>query len=144
MRRADLKKRRYGRIGRYEYPPPKKTVIELPIILHIKQVYKLLYQIGTKLPKHDKLGLHHELEILTVEILEIGLEAVLRPRSEKHAVLYSLRRKIEALKHLVRIEQELSILSEKQYLALASLLTDISMMATGWQKSLTQNPPTKA
>ena len=81
---------------------------------------------------------------MTVEILEIGLEAVLRPRTEKHAVLYILRRKIEALKHLVRIEQELSMLSEKQYLALASLLTDTSMMATGWQKSLTQNPPAKA
>jgi hypothetical protein len=101
----------------------------------------MLYQIGTTLPKQHKLGIHQQIETLTIEILEITIEAALRPQQEKHSVLYVARRKIESLKHVIRIERELSIISEKQYLRLASLLVDISMQATGWQKALTQNPP---
>ncbi len=97
------------------------------------------------MPKREKLGIHHNIEQLSLGLLEISIETVLLPRSEKHAPLYIIRRKVETLKHLVRIEQELHIISEKQYAVLANLLTDISMMATGWQKSTaqntTQNPP---
>ena len=132
-----------NKINCYDYPPPQKTTIDLPIILHIKQVYKILHHIETTLPKQHKLGIHHAIECMTIEILEISIETVLRPRTEKHAVLYIVRRKVEALKHLVRTERELSIISEKQYIRLASLLMDISMMATGWQKSVLQNPTQK-
>lgn len=113
----------------------------MPIILHIKQIYKILYQIGEKLPKQHKLGIHRQIEGLAIEILEIAIETALRPQPEKHSILYIVRRKIESLKHLVRIERELSIITEKQYIRLASLLVDISMQATGWQKTLMQNPP---
>ena len=113
--------------------------------MHIKQVYKLLHTVGNKLPKREKLGIHQSIEKISLELLELSIEAVLLPRLEKHTLLYRIRRKVETLKHLVRIEQELHIISEKQYAVLADLLTDISMMATGWQKSTaqntTQNPP---
>ena len=42
------------------------------------------------------------------------------------------------LKHLIRLEHELKIIPEKTYLAISHLSEDISMMANGWLKSITQ------
>ena len=122
-------------------PPRTNTTIELPIIVHIKRLYKILYQIGNKIPKRDKLGIHQSIENKCLFILSVCIDAALRPKNEKVVLLSQARRDIETLKHLVRMEHELGIIKEKTYLNISSLLQDISMMATGWQKSLqTQKP----
>ncbi len=87
------------------------------------------------MPKRDKLGIHREIEEKCLQILSKAIDAALSPKGEKVELLAELRRDIETLKHLVRLEQELGIIQEKTYIAMSQLLVDISMMATGWQKS---------
>jgi len=92
------------------------------------------------MPKRDKLGLHKTIEEKCIIILSSSIESALSSRNSKAESLGKLRKDIETLKHLVRMEYELNIIKEKTYLFLAHILQDISMMATGWHKSVqTQN-----
>lgn len=96
---------------------------------------------GTKMPKHYKLGIHRLIEEKCLAILSLTIDASLRSKQEKIPYLMTSRREIEILKHLIRMEYEIGIINEKSYILIASLLQNISMMATGWQKSLqTQKP----
>lgn len=93
------------------------------------------------MPKRDKLGIHRVIEEKSLKILSQSIDTALRIKVEKIQLLFELRREIETLKHLIRLENELGIIQEKTYLNISKILVDISMMATGWQKSLqTQNP----
>ena len=93
------------------------------------------------MPKRDKLGIHKTIEERCIVILASSIESALSSRNSKAELLGKLRKDIETLKHLVRMEYELNIIKEKTYLSLAHILQDISMMATGWYKSVqTQNP----
>lgn len=93
------------------------------------------------MPKQNKLGIHKEVEKLSLIILTLLIDSALQSRQNKLEVLSKARRNIEVLKHLIRIEYELNIIKEKQYIILAQMLENISMMATGWIKSLgTQKP----
>ena len=93
------------------------------------------------MPKRDKLGIHKIIEEKCIIILSNAIDSALSSKDTKILLLRKLRRDIETLKHLIRMEYELNIIKEKTYLSLAHMLQDISMMATGWYKSVqTQNP----
>lgn len=91
--------------------------------------------------KRDKLGIHKVIEDKCLIILSDSILSALSSRNDKSFLLLKLRKEIEALKHLIRLEYELNIIKEKTYIYISQLLQNISMMATGWYKSLqTQNP----
>ena len=93
------------------------------------------------MPKQNKLGIHKTIEEYILRILTLLIDSALRSRQDKIQTLNQARRDIEVLKHLIRLEYELNIIKEKQYIILAQMLENISMMTTGWIKSLgTQKP----
>lgn len=69
------------------------------------------------------------------------IKASLAPKTEKSELLKEVRTNLEVLKHLVRTEYELKIITEKQYISAESQLIETSKMTNGWIKYLTQNPP---
>jgi len=92
------------------------------------------------MPKRDKLGIHKVIEDKCIIILSNSIVSALSPKNEKNLLLLKLRKEIETLKHLVRVEYELNIIKEKTYIHISQILQNISMMATGWHKSVqTQN-----
>ncbi|MBU0611991.1 four helix bundle protein [Patescibacteria group bacterium] len=117
-------------------PRSSNSTIELPVILHIKRLYKIIYQLGEKMPKQNKLGIHKVVEKYSLHILTLLIDSALRNRQSKQETLSQARRDIEILKHLIRLEYELGIIKEKSYINLSSMLENISMMTTGWIKSL--------
>lgn len=120
-------------------PPPQKKTISLPIVIHVKQLYLHVYNTGTTLSKRNKFGIHSQIERITLECLMLAIDALLRPSHEKIPLVQTIRRNTEVLKHLVRTEQEIGAIKESTYLHQIKILENISMMATGWHKSLTQN-----
>ncbi len=98
-----------------------------------------MHILGNKLSKRDKLGIHKEIESIALEALKDSISAALIPRGEKSIILQKIRRDIETAKHLIRLECEVKIISEKEYIYISRSLEDISMMANGWLKSTTQN-----
>jgi hypothetical protein len=47
----------------------------------------------------------------------------------------------EKIKHLVRMEYEMQIISEKSYITIAELLVEISKMINGWISYIQTKPP---
>lgn len=119
-------------------PVPKK---DIPILLHIKQVYAALYQIGNKLPKRDKLGIHAEIERIVIELLSHAIRASFAPKPKKIEPLENVRILIETTKHLVRTEYELKIIDQKTYIRIEYMLVDASKMTNGWLKFLAPKNP---
>ena len=118
-------------------PPPLLTAL----VLHIAKVYKLLYVLGNKLSKRDKLGIHRTIEKTTLRILSQTLHATFAHGIQKIAALETLRIDIEALKLLIRTEHELRIISEKTYFILSHHCIEASKMTNGWLKSLKNKTP---
>jgi len=97
-----------------------------------------LYCIAEKLSKRDKLGIHSQIEKQSVLCLSLAIESAFKPKHLKQSTLENLRVQIEILKHLIRTEHELSIISEKTYIRLSEQLVEISKMTTGWLIYATQ------
>ena len=93
------------------------------------------------MPKQNKLGIHKTLEEYSLRVLTLLIDSALRTRQDKLATLAQARRDIEVLKHLIRLEYELGIIKEKSYIHMAQMLENISMMTTGWIKSLATQKP---
>jgi len=104
-------------------------------------LHKDLYSSAEKIPKRDKLGIHAQIEKQSLVCLVLAIEAAFRSKQEKRAVLEELRLQVEVLKHLIRTEHELSVISEKIYLRLSGQLVEISKMTNGWLTYATQVAP---
>jgi len=98
--------------------------------------YKKIYNISSRLPKKDKLGIFLKIENLCLATLTLILETALTTPINKRALLEKSRIKIEIIKRLLRISNELLIISQKQYINLISILQEMSKMTNGWIKSL--------
>ncbi len=95
---------------------------------------------GNKIPKRDRLGIHADIERITIEAMGNILHASFASKQKKNEILEKVRISIEILKHLVRTEYELKIIPEKTYIEISSLLIEISKMTNGWIKYILQNP----
>ena len=123
-------------------PPPTASTFSLvPVVHKIQHLYILIYRLGSKLPKRDKLGIHVVLETVCLAMLTLAIEAVFMHGIAKKPTLEKLRIKTEIAKQLVRTEHELGIITDASYLELGGELVEISKMTTRWIQSLT-NPKT--
>ena len=99
----------------------------------------MLYLIGNKLTKRDKLGIHSHIERITLETMNDIISASLQSKIEKQIPLKRTQVSLEVLKHLVRTEHELKIIDQKTYLRIEQLIIETSKMTNGWVKYLNQN-----
>lgn len=103
------------------------------IVVHkICELYKQLYADSTKIPKKDRFGIYLKTENVCLTIIDLLLSAAFENRENKLSFLNLARIKIELLKRLIRICQEIRIIDEDKYLELESALQEISKMATNW------------
>ena len=92
---------------------------------------------SSKLSKRDKLGIYSKIENICLETIQLVITASLESKTPKTATLNSARIKIELLKKLIRISNELDIIPNNKYIELESDLQEISKMTNGWIKYLT-------
>lgn len=111
-----------------------------PIIIHVQKLYQELYVITGRISKRDKLGLHAEIEDVCLKTLSLCISASLATKHEKTSSIREIRIFVETMKYLVRISHELSIIDQKKYISLEIKLQEISKMATGWERYITNNP----
>lgn len=64
------------------------------------------------------------------------IDASLEIKSSKSPILNNARIKVELLKRLVRLTNDLKIIDNKKYIDLESELQEISRMINGWIKYL--------
>ncbi len=100
-----------------------------------------MYGINSQLNKKDKLGIHTKLLDLVLEILKNSIDAGLLDKNNKLPIIKKIRRDIETSKHLIRIESDLKIISDKFYIKTIQELEKISIMTNGWIRSLESRNP---
>ena len=69
-------------------------------------------------------------------ILEFVLTAQSLPKENKKSVLVQASAKLDALKIFFRLLKDVSVIDQKKYLVLQTLLQEIGRQLGGWQKSL--------
>jgi len=99
-------------------------------------LYKKIYLLSPKIPKKDKFGIWLKIESICLEVIDSITAASLEFKTNKLLILNSARIKIELLKRLIRICEELNIIENKNYINLELDLCEISKMANGWIKYL--------
>ena len=114
---------------------------DIPIFHSVKRLYAIIYRTGNTMPKRDKLGIHRHIEETCLSLFDEIVNAALVAKLRKTPHLETIRMMLEKLKHLVRLEYEMKIIPEKNYIQTQGELVEMSRMATGWLKYVTQNPP---
>ena len=105
----------------------------LPDVIHKMMVfYKDVYAMCKKLPKHDRFGIGKNIEDEGLSCLKIMIEAALSPREIKKDIIQKARIKIEVLKKLITLIEELKIIDYKKCMDLQNQLQIISKMTYKW------------
>lgn len=108
----------------------------MPLVHKICEIYKKVYLLSAKIPKKDRFGIYVKIENICLEIINLAIQASLENKINKLPPLNSARIKIEILKRLLRITNELNIVEIKRYIDIELSLQEISKMTNGWIKYL--------
>lgn len=109
----------------------------MPLVHKIYDFYKLFHEFIKLFPKIEKYSLGQKIENLTLDILEISLKTVYSPKQEKLSLLKEVDTKINLLKMLIRLANEIKVLDNKKYLISQEKLQEIGKMIGGWIRYIT-------
>jgi len=87
-------------------------------------------------PKSEKYSLGQKIENTILEILEFSLQAASASKQEKTALLKTTDIKLNLLKILIRLANEIKAIDNKKYLILQEKLQEIGKMIGGWMRYL--------
>ena len=107
------------------------------MIHKVCELYKKFYILSSKSSKRDKLGIYLRIENICLDVFHNVVTAAFSSKESKLQALNSARIKIEVLKRLIRVANELNIVQKNKYIELETDLQEISKMTNGWIKYLT-------
>lgn len=108
---------------------------EIPIIQKVYDFYRELYLVVEKMPKKDKYTLGEKTQRATLELIELLMEAGYQEKFKKGVVLGQAAVKLDLIKLIVRLGQDLKAIPTNKYLSLEGKLQEIGRMLGGWLKS---------
>lgn len=108
---------------------------EIPITKKVYDLYRELYQIIEKMPKKDKYTLGARIESRTLDLLELLIAAGYCAKETKLAYLNKSSVKLDLLKILVRLAEEIKSIPTNKYLQTEEKLVEIGRMLGGWIRS---------
>lgn len=88
------------------------------------------------MPKKDKYTLGEKTQKTTLDLMELLIEASYVEKTRKTSALDNAAVKLDLLKTLVRLAQDLKALPTNKYLLLEEKLQEVGRMLGGWIKSL--------
>ncbi len=108
----------------------------------IEDVYKFivfLSPILEKFPRSQKFLMADRIQVKTLDILDVVIEAYYEKKDIKYILLREVNFKLEQLRYLVRISYELKLITPKQYGNISKEIQSIGSKAGGWLKSLNED-----
>lgn len=109
----------------------------MPLVHRILDLYKLFHEHVKLFPKIEKYSLGRKIENLILYTLELSIKTVYLPKQEKLIYLKEIDAKINLLKMLIRLSNEIKVLDNKKYITLQENLQEIGKMIGGWIKYIT-------
>ena len=108
---------------------------DIPIFQKTYDLYKMFYEICVHFPKKDKYTLGQKIENGILKLLESIILASQLAKTEKAPILKQASGKLDIIKVLIRLSNDLKIIDSKKYLNLQSSLQEIGKMLGGWIKA---------
>jgi len=121
-------------MGNPIFKAPPRT--DVPLVHKTCELYKLFHKYLKVFPKTEKYSLGKKIDILIIEILDNFLQAAYSAREKKIDLLEIADTKINLLKTLIRLANEVQALNNNKYLLLQEKLQEIGKMTGGWKKSI--------
>ncbi len=112
---------------------------DVSIVQKVYDFYREFYQTFPSMPKQDRHVLGSKIQQITLELLEDLISASHQGKQNKLEYLSKASTKLDLLKLLLRLAEDIKSIPTKRYLALSELLQEIGKMLGGWIRSLTQN-----
>lgn len=109
---------------------------EIPIIQKVYDFYRELYLAVEKMPKKDKYTLGEKTQRSTLDLIELLIEAGYQEKFKKGTILDRAAVKLDLIKLIVRLGQDLKAIPINKYLSLEEKLQEIGRMLGGWIKSV--------
>lgn len=109
---------------------------DAPIIQRLYLFYRSAYLVIEKMPKKDKYALGERTQKITLDVLELLIAASYFPKEKKLACLQQATMKLDLLKLLLRLANEVKAMPSKNYLELSESLNEIGKMLGGWLRSV--------
>jgi hypothetical protein len=106
------------------------------IVVKAYDLLKYLLPVLSKMPRDQRFLLGDRLQTMASDILELLIEAVYMPTSQKKARLNKVNILLEKMRHFVRLGFELGYYNSKRYHFISEKLNEIGRMTGGWIKSL--------
>ena len=111
--------------------------VNAPLIHKVCELYKKFYILSSRSSKRDKLGIYLRIENICLDVFHNVVTAAFSSKESKLQAINSAKIKIEILKRLLRVANELDIVQKNKYIELEIDLQEISKMANGWIKYIT-------
>ena len=114
------------------YPPPQL----LPVILKLKDAYKLWLFIHKNFPKVERLGIGQKIEDSLLNILELNFALSYLPPEQKIILLSKAISKLDILKFFMQLAWENKLVPTEKYSDISKRLEEIGRQFGGWKKGL--------
>ena len=112
--------------------------LDVPIIHRLYELYKLLHEFQSTIPKSERYSLWMRCEDGTLAILEDLLGVGYLPAPERADYLTKTGVRLDKVRVLLRLAHDIKILNQKKYINVQNHLDEIGRMLGGWIKSSRQ------
>ena len=109
---------------------------DVPIVQKVYDFYREFYQMYPHIPKQDRYVLGEKIQEVTLELFEDLISASHQGKQNKLEYLSEAATKLDLLKNLLRLAEDVKAIPTKRYLALSENLQEIGRMLGGWIRSL--------
>jgi four helix bundle protein len=109
---------------------------DVPIVQKVYDFYREFYQLSFQIPKQDRHALGEKIQQTTLELFEDLISASHERKQSKLEYLSKAATKLDLLKTLLRLAEDIKAIPTKRYLALSAMLQEIGKMLGGWIRSL--------
>ena len=109
---------------------------DVPIIQKVYDFYRDFYGLLPQMPKQDRHTLGGKIQNTCLDLTESLICASRTERKSKLGYLEEAATKLDLLKLLLRLAEDIKSIPTKKYLALSEKLQEIGKMLGGWIRSL--------
>jgi four helix bundle protein len=109
---------------------------DVPIVQKVYDFYCEFYKFYPNIPKQDRYVLGEKIQKITLELFEDLISASHQGKNEKLECLSKAATKLDLLKNLLRLAEDVEAIPTKRYLSFSENLQEIGRMLGGWIRSL--------
>lgn len=115
------------------------TAFDTPIFSKTYELYKTFYGYLASFPRKDRYTIGQRCEVTLLDLIETIAMAGNITKQEKLPVLKKASTRLDLLKVLFKLCNDLKIIDNKKYAVLDSQILEIGKMLGGWIRTTTQN-----